>query len=175
MRKTKAQLVDMIMNPTLEQKMVIACDEEKWQEDIDRIYAEGYEEGVAEIKAEMVKIQEEMVELNKKWDLYCEIIDTDADAWEDLINECDFAERNEDGEVVRIEDEDEEEEEEEEEDDRMVDWKAGEFCCIDYKFRGRCECCNEEGRWVAVDKDEDGKDEEQICCFGCNSGIDEEE
>ena len=63
----------------------------------------------------------------------------------------------------------------EDEVERMVDWKAGEFCCVDYKFRGRCECCNEEGRWVAVDKDEDGKDEEQICCFGCNSGIDEEE
>jgi hypothetical protein len=75
----------MIMNPTLEQKMVIACDEEKWQEDIDRIYAEGYEEGVAEIKAEMVKIQEEMVELKKKDKE--EKYENDFNVWRDACNE----------------------------------------------------------------------------------------
>ena len=61
------------------------------------------------------------------------------------------------------------------EDERMVDWKAGEFCCVDYKFRGKCSVCNEEGRWVAVDKDDDGKDEPVMCCYGCDTGIDDED
>ena len=59
--------------------------------------------------------------------------------------------------------------------ERMYDWKAGEFCCVDYKFRGKCSVCNEDGRWVALDKDDEGNDEPVMCCYGCDTGIDDEE
>ena len=59
--------------------------------------------------------------------------------------------------------------------ERMYDWKAGEFCCVDWKFRGKCSVCNEDGRWVALDKDDEGNDEPVMCCYGCDTGIDDEE
>ena len=99
------------------------------------------------LKAEVEKLKKEIFDM-------CEI--ANANNW-DIYPECD------------------EEESDDEEDERMVDWKAGEFCCVDYKFRGKCSVCNEEGRWVAVDKDDDGKDEPVMCCYGCDTGIDDEE
>ncbi len=40
----------------------------------------------------------------EKFQMYCELIDEDPDAWEDLISNSPYYERNEDGELCRIDD-----------------------------------------------------------------------
>tara|TARA_R110001632_G_scaffold89143_3_gene192311 strand:+ start:3189 stop:3668 length:480 start_codon:yes stop_codon:yes gene_type:complete len=53
------------------------------------------------------ELKKENEELHQIIHIHSDIIDTNPDDWEDWINECDFVERNGDGELVKIDDEEE--------------------------------------------------------------------
>ena len=164
---------DLITQTTTEANRVI----KKLKEDFNKKLDAGTEQRFAEMAKINVyhkKIKEEMDELKEK------IICLESDSYNE-VSLTEYEELEEENESLKktclkwqekadfnLTDSDDEE------DERMVDWKAGEFCCVDYKFRGKCCVCNEYGRWVAVDKDDDGKDEPVMCCYGCDTEIDEE-
>ena len=62
---------------------------------------------VKSLKEENEKLKEQAVKDNgiiEQFEMYCELIDEDPDAWEDLISNSPYYERNEDGELCRLDD-----------------------------------------------------------------------
>ena len=88
--------------------------EKKWEEHTDSIVETYFANtGCADIThKELEKLKEKNAELEKKnaeldmvedlFNKYCSIIDENADAWEDWISESECYKRNEDGEIVEI-------------------------------------------------------------------------
>ena len=88
--------------------------EKKWEEHTDSIVETYFANtGCADIThKELEKLKEKNAELEKKnaeldmvedlFNKYCSIIDENADAWEDWISESQDYYRNEDGEIVEI-------------------------------------------------------------------------
>jgi len=85
--------------------------EKKWEEHTDSIVETYFANtGCADIThKELEKLKEKNAELNMVEDLfnkYCSIIDENADAWEDWISESECYKRNEDGEIVEVDEDD---------------------------------------------------------------------
>jgi FtsZ-binding cell division protein ZapB len=88
--------------------------EKKWEEHTDSIVETYFANtGCADIThKELEKLKEKNAELEKKngeldmvedlFNKYCSIIDENADAWEDWVSESECYKRNEDGEIVEI-------------------------------------------------------------------------
>jgi len=88
--------------------------EKKWEEHTDSIVETYFANtGCADIThKELEKLKEKNAELEKKngeldmvedlFNKYCSIIDENADAWEDWVSESECYKRNEDGEIVEV-------------------------------------------------------------------------
>ena len=64
-----------------------------------------FERDIARLTRENEKLKkenEELTEIEKKFHIYCEILDTNPDGWEDMIGEAGYT-RNEDGMIVEKE------------------------------------------------------------------------